>query len=596
MPTDYDIGAAIERIENELIDSMMRNLKLHLAEEEKMGFDWMMWQVEQLKNLEEYRKKNAEKYGKQFRNINLRLEHVLEHGRTYGQKEEELRILQALKEHPELKRIFKQSGSTRIQGGNFFKINESKLESLIKATTNDMEKAEYAVLRRCNDQYRKVIFDAQMYANTGAGTVEKAIDMATHDFLMRGIDCIEYANGARHTLSDYADMAIRTAERRAYLMGAGEMRKKWGIATVIVNRRGTMTNGNYGTACPKCIPWLGKVLIDDVWSGGEAYINGKNRQQSAGAKAVPTGKSPITGRNYPLMSAAIAAGLYHPRCKDVHTTYFEGISSEPEPVTKEELKRGAEQERQEARQNYVELQAEKFGRLAKYALDPENRQKYEARAEAWKKIRNVRLRTGSMSSAEYAEGEKTKKALKDIADNFPAVSAKTAREKLLSESKEWAKKMHPKEIRSITKYAFNMGDRKGNEFFRRLNAALAGRGKLTSSLKQHADNISNGIKKFVLRENIICYRGIDLDPTAGIEVGGLYFPQQFLSSSISSHASFKKKYVMVIYARRGATGAYIENFSPYGETQKEFLFDKDCVYRILYRRGNKIGIEVFTDG
>lgn len=383
MPADYDISAAIERIENELIDSMMRNLKLHLAEEEKMGFDWMMWQVEQLKYLEEYRKKNAAKYGKQFRNINLRLKHVLEHGRTYGQKEEEMRILQTLKEHPELRRIFKQSGSARVLGGNFFKINESKLESLIKATTNDMEKAEYAVLRRCNDQYRKIIFDAQMYANTGAGTVEKAIDMATHDFLMRGIDCIEYANGAKHTLSDYADMAIRTAERRAYLMGAGEMRKKWGIATVIVNRRGTMTNGNYGTACPKCIPWLGKVLIDDVWSGGEAYINGKNRQQSAGAKAVPTGKSPITGRNYPLMSAAIAAGLYHPRCKDAHTTYFEGISSEPEPVTKEELKRGAEQERQEARQNYVELQAEKFGRLAKYALDPENRRKYEVRKEKW---------------------------------------------------------------------------------------------------------------------------------------------------------------------------------------------------------------------
>ena len=272
MPTDYDIGAAIERIENELIDSMMRNLKLHLAEEEKMGFDWMMWQVEQLKNLEEYRKKNAEKYGKQFRNINLRLEHVLEHGRTYGQKEEELRILQALKEHPELKRIFKQSGSTRVLGGNFFKINESKLESLIKATTNDMEKAEYAVLRRCNDQYRKIIFDAQMYANTGAGTVKKAVDMATHDFLMRGIDCIEYANGARHTLSDYADMAIRTAERRAYLMGAGEMRKKWGASLVIVNRRGTMMNGNYGTACPKCIPWLGKILIDDVYSDGNLQM------------------------------------------------------------------------------------------------------------------------------------------------------------------------------------------------------------------------------------------------------------------------------------------------------------------------------------
>lgn len=397
MPTDYDIGAAIERIENELIDSMMRNLKLHLAEEEKMGFDWMMWQVEQLKNLEEYRKKNAEKYGKQFRNINLRLEHVLEHGRTYGQKEEELRILQALKEHPELKRIFKQSGSTRIQGGNFFKINESKLESLIKATTNDMEKAEYAVLRRCNDQYRKVIFDAQMYANTGAGTVEKAIDMATHDFLMRGIDCIEYANGARHTLSDYADMAIRTAERRAYLMGAGEMRKKWGVSLVIVNRRGTMTNGNYGTACPKCIPWLGKILVDDVYSDGR-----------------PDGK-------HQLLSAAIQQGFLHPRCRDSYTTYFPGVSTEADPVTKEELQKGAEQERQEARKNYVDLQAEKFGRLATYALDPENKRKYEARANEW----NDELRVRSYGVApEYTRDEIIDKCetSEDIEKLFPEIS------------------------------------------------------------------------------------------------------------------------------------------------------------------------------
>ena len=357
MPADYDVSAAIERIENELIDSMMRNLKLHLKEEQDMGFDWMMWQTEQLKHLEEYRKKNASKYGKQFKSINRRLEHVLTHGRTYGQKEEELRILQALKEHPELRRVFKQSGYTRIQGGNFFKINESKLESLIKATTNDMEKAEYAVLRRCNDQYRKIIFDAQMYANTGAGTVEKAVDMATHDFLMRGIDCVQYANGARHTLSDYADMAIRTAERRAYLMGAGEMRKKWGVSLVIVNRRGTMTNGNYGTACPKCIPWLGKILIDDVYSDGR-----------------PDGK-------HELLSTAIQQGFLHPRCRDSFTTYFPGVTEAADPVTKEELQKGEEQERQEARQNYTELMAEKFGRLAKYSLDPDNKRKYEARAE-----------------------------------------------------------------------------------------------------------------------------------------------------------------------------------------------------------------------
>lgn len=33
--SDYDIGKAFEEIENELIDSMMRNFSRHRAEEEK---------------------------------------------------------------------------------------------------------------------------------------------------------------------------------------------------------------------------------------------------------------------------------------------------------------------------------------------------------------------------------------------------------------------------------------------------------------------------------------------------------------------------------------------------------------------------------
>ncbi|MFR3753593.1 MAG: phage minor capsid protein [Enterocloster sp.] len=180
---------------------------------------------------------------------------------------------------------------------------------MIEATTHDMEAAEAAVLRKANDDYRKAIFNAQVYANTGAGTYEKAVDMATKDMLSRGLNCIVYANGARHTLSDYADMAIRTASKRAYLQGEGEKRQEWGISTVIVNKR--------GNPCPKCLPFVGKVLIDDVWSGGK---------KSDGP--------------YPLMSKAVAAGLYHPRCKDSHTTYFPGISTADDIWARKELEGG----------------------------------------------------------------------------------------------------------------------------------------------------------------------------------------------------------------------------------------------------------------
>lgn len=43
-----------------------------------------------------------------------------------------------------------------------FRLNDWKPEALIKATTDDMAKAETAVLRMANDKYRKAIFSAQL--------------------------------------------------------------------------------------------------------------------------------------------------------------------------------------------------------------------------------------------------------------------------------------------------------------------------------------------------------------------------------------------------------------------------------------------------
>ena len=356
---DYDIGKAFEVIERELMESMIRNLRRHRAEEEKEDKQWTMWQVEQLKALEEYKKRNQEKYGKQFKNINKQIEVLLQKAREDGNMDQEIKILEAIKKGLKAKRIPKGASA------EFFKINDRKLDALIKATVQDMQKAEAAVLRMANDQYRKIIFNAQVYTNTGTGTYEQAVDMATKDFLTAGINCIEYANGSRHNIKEYARMAIRTAEKRAYLQGEGEMRQSWGIHTVIVNKR--------GNPCPKCLPFCGKVLIDDVWSGGSG-----------------DGISSATGLKYPLMSQAVAAGLYHPNCKDSHTTYFEGISTPPDDTyTKEELNQIYENYQKGQRKQYAKRQEEKFGRLTEFSLDEENQKRYSARKEEWERIRKI---------------------------------------------------------------------------------------------------------------------------------------------------------------------------------------------------------------
>lgn len=351
---EYDIGEAFAAIENEIIASMMRNISRHKAQEEKEGREWSMWQTEQLKALEKFKKQNQKKYPKQFNAINRKIEELICMAEEEGQMDQEAEIFQAIKDGFPAEKI--EEG----MAAEFFQLNDRKLEALIKATHSDMQKAETAVLRMAEDQYRKIIYNAQAYANTGAGTYEKAVDMATKDFLAAGLTCVEYKNGSRHTLADYADMAIRTASKRAYLQGEGIKRQEWGISTVIINKRGD-------NPCPKCLPFVGKVMIDDVWSSGPK-----------------DGKSPVTGKQYPLISSAIAAGLYHPRCRDSHTTYFEGISTPPDgKFTKKELNDLAEKNRREAQQQYAERQTEKYERLAKYSLDQENKERYSEKAEEW---------------------------------------------------------------------------------------------------------------------------------------------------------------------------------------------------------------------
>lgn len=193
--TEYDVGSAFEAIEEELISSMIRNMERHKLEEIEEDKQWSMWQAEQLKALEKYRKQNKKKFGKEFKEINKKIDRLILGANEDGQMDQEAEILKAIKKGFPAKKVSR--GGT----AEFFKVNDRKLNALLEATSSDMQKAESAVLRRANDQYRKVIFNAQVYANTGAGTYEKAVDMATKDFLSAGIDCIEYANGSRHTIA-----------------------------------------------------------------------------------------------------------------------------------------------------------------------------------------------------------------------------------------------------------------------------------------------------------------------------------------------------------------------------------------------------------
>lgn len=327
MQKEYDIKEIFEEIENELILSMKRTLWSHKADEKVKGFKWPQWQAMKIKQMEDFKKANQKIFNNHKNTI---LDNLV-----YKEMKKQFREGASRTNKDAIRKgIIKKSDSQL--SGSFFGLNDRIIKALMNSVDSDLNDVRTATLRMANDQYRQIIYKAEVYAGTGAKTVKQAIDMASQEFLLRGFNCIEYSNGSRHNIANYCDMAIRTANKRANLMGEGEMRKKLGNPLVYISK--------HGGACDKCIAWQGRVYIDDVWSGGKKE-DGK----------------------YPLLSTAIEGGLFHPRCQHGSSTYYEGINDEPKEVTQ-----AINNEHEDEYTQALQRQKRQYERLALGSLLPEN--------------------------------------------------------------------------------------------------------------------------------------------------------------------------------------------------------------------------------
>ena len=349
MASEYDIVGAFQDIEMELIKSMQRNMKRHIGEEFQEDINWSQWQAEMLNGLAQYKYENADKLQGYYSTINDKIEQTIRQAYQLGESEQEIELLKAIQEG------FKVDRANTMQG-SFFKVNKEKLNSLIKATTEDMSKAENAILRMTDDVYRQTIFKAQMFYNSGASTLWKAVDMATKDFLSAGINCIEYKNGARVNIASYSEMALRTANKRANLMGSANKREEWGIHTVKITA--------HNSACPMCIQWQGKVYYDDVYG-----------------EVTPAERRGLG--DYPLLSKAVKGGMFHPNCKNGLSTYYEGINQPPKNPTKEEKEEMTRRYNLEQKQRECERNIRKYKRLEAGCIDAENMKKYSDKRRQW---------------------------------------------------------------------------------------------------------------------------------------------------------------------------------------------------------------------
>jgi len=343
---NYDIRGIFEQMELDLIASMKRNLSRHEIEEKKQGFKFEQWQLIKLRELQRFsneNKKIVDKYsGSVEKLINDTLINTYENSQDNVSKVikdiqsniDDIKVTKDIKPIVENIKVWVETPTEP----SFFRINDNKLNALIETVEKDFENANAAVLRRMDDIYRQTIFKTQVHFGQGTITLDQAIDMATKDFLSKGIDAITYKDGKKVNIASYAEMALRTANHRSYLMGEGKKRQGIGIPFVVVSA--------HATSCELCVPWQGLILIDDVYSGGKKEDG-----------------------PYPLLSEAMEEGFLHPNCRHNMSTYFPSITTLPKVPN---MDKALDNYKREQGQRALERAIRKQKRIVEGTIDEDN--------------------------------------------------------------------------------------------------------------------------------------------------------------------------------------------------------------------------------
>lgn len=338
-----DIAKMFEEIELKLIASLKRNLSRHKAWEKEEGFNWSAWQAEKLQNIEKFRRENQSILGEYKDVINKETRTLMEEQFKEGEELVNSQLAELREGIPDA------TESDIVTSDNFFGVNQKKMDALMNDITRLEKDVSSAALRMTDDIYRQTLNKVQLSMGTGSETLSSAIDSAVKDFLDKGINCIEYKDGRHVNIADYVRMALRTTSTRAQLQGEAKRRTELGYDTVLVSQ--------YSACSDTCLPWQGRVYIDDVFTVWNGERSGDR------------GKSNYCDKWFPLLSVAIQAGLFHPNCRHTMSTWIEGVSSKPKPLDISKVREMAKLEQKQRRLENKVRQAKR--RVYGYS-DPQN--------------------------------------------------------------------------------------------------------------------------------------------------------------------------------------------------------------------------------
>ena len=235
--TPQQIADVFALLELELIRSLKQALLA--GKKERAG-----WKLRRLQDVQAYRHRNQQIVADHLPQLEEQTAALLQEAYRAG-------VLDTAEQHRE------QANPTYILEGDFDGVDDRWLDALVQEVNENFRTVETAALRRVEDIYKKITYQAQIAQATGAVTMEQAVDQAAKQFLERGIDCVQYADGRRVNIASYAEMALRTAATRSKCRGDAALRRQLGVDTVLVSQ--------YGACSETCLPWQGRVYIDDVW-------------------------------------------------------------------------------------------------------------------------------------------------------------------------------------------------------------------------------------------------------------------------------------------------------------------------------------------
>ncbi|MFR5649909.1 MAG: phage minor capsid protein [[Eubacterium] siraeum] len=359
-----DIAKIFEEIELRLIASLKRNLSRHKAEEEKEGFEWSAWQAEKLNNIDNFRKENAQIADEYVDVIDDETRQLMTDQFHEGEHTAEQSVIDVsesgvnVPDVPNVPAVPTQpqppEAPTAIPDDHFFGVNKPKMDKLMEDVTTLEKTALTAAVRNMDDVYRTTLNKVQLMMGTGSITLNEAIDLATRDFLDKGINCIVYADGRRVNIADYVRMALRTTSTRATLQGAAKRFAELGYDTVLISQ--------YGGCSETCEPYQGKVYIDDVFTLWSGQISGD------------FGKSNYCDKWFMLLSVAIRGGLFHPNCRHTMGQYIDGLTKIPQPIPAEKIR---EQRALEEKQRTMERKIRALKRKVEGTQDEKKVKEYK---------------------------------------------------------------------------------------------------------------------------------------------------------------------------------------------------------------------------